>query len=73
MTLIEDRGSRIEDRGSRAVGGAVALHHLAGMPYAEVAAFLGITVAAAKKRAWSARARLKELVPMVSDALAAGR
>ncbi len=51
----------------------VALHHLAEMPYVEVAAFLGITVAAAKKRAWSARARLKELVPMVSDALAAAR
>ena len=34
----------------------VALHHLAGMPYAEVAAFLGITVSAAKKRAWSAHA-----------------
>ena len=51
----------------------VALHHLAEMPYAEVAAFLGITVAAAKKRAWSARARLKELVPMVSDALATAR
>lgn len=51
----------------------VALHHLAELPYTEVAAFLGITVAAAKKRAWSARARLKELVPMVSDALAAAR
>ena len=51
----------------------VALHHLAGMPYSEVAAFLGISVAAAKKRAWSARARLKDLVPMVSDALAAAR
>ena len=51
----------------------VALHHLAGMPYAEVAAFLGITVSAAKKRAWSARSRLKELLPMVADALAAGR
>jgi RNA polymerase sigma-70 factor, ECF subfamily len=51
----------------------VALHHLAEMPYAEVAAFLGITVAAAKKRAWAARIRLKELVPMVSDALATVR
>lgn len=51
----------------------VALHHLAGMPYAEVAAFLGITVPAAKKRAWSARTRLKELLPMVADALAAAR
>ena len=51
----------------------VALHYLAGMPYAEVAAFLDITIAATKKRAWSARARLKELVPMVSNALAAAR
>ncbi len=51
----------------------VALHHLAGMPYAEVADFLGLTVSAAKKRAWSARARLKELLPMVADALAAAR
>jgi RNA polymerase sigma factor (sigma-70 family) len=51
----------------------VALHHLAEMPYVDVAAFLGITVSAAKKRAWSARSRLKELIPMVSDALAAAR
>jgi RNA polymerase sigma-70 factor (ECF subfamily) len=51
----------------------VALHYLGGMPYAEVAAFLGITVPAAKKRAWSARSRLKELLPMVADALAAAR
>jgi RNA polymerase sigma factor (sigma-70 family) len=51
----------------------VSLHHLGGMPYAEVAAFLGITVSAAKKRAWSARTRLKELLPMVADALAAAR
>ena len=51
----------------------VALHYLAGMPYAEVAAFLGITVPAAKKRAWSARTRLKELLPMVAHALAAAR
>lgn len=51
----------------------VALHYLAEMPYAEVATFLGITVSAAKKRAWSARARLKELLPMVTDALTAAR
>jgi RNA polymerase sigma-70 factor, ECF subfamily len=51
----------------------VTLHHLAGMPYDEVAAFLSISVPAAKKRAWSARARLKELLPMVTDALAAAR
>lgn len=51
----------------------VALHYLAGLPYAEVATFLGISVSAAKKRGWSARARLKELLPMVADALVAGR
>ena len=51
----------------------VALHHLAGLPYADVATFLGISVSAAKKRGWSARARLKELLPMVTDALAAVR
>jgi RNA polymerase sigma-70 factor, ECF subfamily len=51
----------------------VALHYLAEMPYGEVAAFLGISVGAAKKRAWSARNRLKELVPMISHALAAAR
>ncbi len=51
----------------------VALHYLAGMSYVEVAGFLGITVSAAKKRAWSARARLKELLPMVADAFAAAR
>jgi len=51
----------------------VALHYLAGLPYAEVAPFLGISVSAAKKRGWSARARLKELLPMVTDALVAGR
>lgn len=51
----------------------IALHYLAGMPYAEVADFLGITVSAAKKRAWSARTNLKELLPMVADAFAAAR
>lgn len=51
----------------------IALHYLAEMPYADVAAFLNINVSAAKKRAWSARARLKELLPMVTDALTAAR
>jgi RNA polymerase sigma factor (sigma-70 family) len=51
----------------------VALHYLAEMPYVEVAAFLGISVSAAKKRAWSARSRLKELLPMVTEALTAAR
>ncbi len=51
----------------------IALHYLAELPYDDVAAFLGISVAAAKKRAWSARARLKELVPMVADAFASAR
>ncbi|MGF1596229.1 MAG: sigma-70 family RNA polymerase sigma factor [Acidimicrobiales bacterium] len=51
----------------------VALHYLAEMPYADVAEFLGITVSAAKKRAWSAGSRLKEMLPMTTDALAAAR
>lgn len=51
----------------------IALHYLAEMPYADVAEFLGISVAAAKKRAWSARKRLKEVLPMATDALAAAR
>lgn len=51
----------------------VALHHIAGMPYADVASFLGISTPAAKKRAWSARTRMKELLPMVTDALASAR
>lgn len=51
----------------------IALHYLAGMSYAEVAEFLDIGVSAAKKRAWSARAKLEELLPMVSDALSAAR
>ncbi len=51
----------------------VALHYLAGMPYADVAEFLNISIPAAKKRAWTARARMKETLPMVTDALAAAR
>lgn len=51
----------------------IALHYLAEMAYAEVAEFLDISVPAAKKRAWSARKRLKELLPMTTDALAAAR
>lgn len=51
----------------------VALHYLAEMPYADVAGFLDISVSAAKKRAWSARKRLKETLPMATDALAAAR
>jgi hypothetical protein len=51
----------------------VALHYLGAMPYTEVAAFLAISVPAAKKRAWSARRRLKELLPMVANALTAAR
>jgi RNA polymerase sigma factor (sigma-70 family) len=56
--------------GERAV---VALHYLGDMPYADVARFLGISEPAAKKRAWSARARLKGMLPMAADALAAAR
>lgn len=51
----------------------VALHYLAGMPYADVAEFLNISIPAARERAWTARARMKETLPMVTDALAAAR
>jgi len=53
--------------GERAV---VALHHLGGLSYRDVAAFLAITESAAKKRAWQARNRMKEHLPMVTDAFA---
>jgi RNA polymerase sigma-70 factor (ECF subfamily) len=71
LTAVEVR-SAVErlPEGERCV---VALHYLGGLPYAEVATFLSITVSAAKKRAWSARSRLKEFLPMVADALAAAR
>ncbi len=51
----------------------VALHYVADMPYTDVAAFLGISVSAAKKRAWAARTRLKEQLPVATDALVAAR
>ncbi|MGH8979300.1 MAG: sigma-70 family RNA polymerase sigma factor [Acidimicrobiia bacterium] len=51
----------------------VALHYLGDLTYPEIAAFLDISVAAAKKRAFTARRRLEELLPMASDALAAAR
>src|SRR5262249_6528744 len=51
----------------------VALHYLGDLPYAEVAAFLGISVAAAKKRAFVARRRLEEALPMSTEAFAAAR
>lgn len=51
----------------------IALHHLGGLPHRQVADFLGVSQAAARKRAWSARNRLKELLPVVTDALSAAR
>ena len=51
----------------------IALHYLGDLSYPEVAAFLDITVAAAKKRAFTARRRLEEMLPMATDALAAAR
>lgn len=51
----------------------VALHYLAGLSYPEVAAFLGIGLSAARKQAHVARARMKELLPMAADLLAASR
>jgi RNA polymerase sigma factor (sigma-70 family) len=49
----------------------VTLHYLAGLPYARVADVLGISTAAAKKRAFSARRRLKGTLPTSIAALAA--
>jgi RNA polymerase sigma factor (sigma-70 family) len=51
----------------------VALHYLARLPYPNVAELLGISVSAAKKRALSARRRLKEQLPMAIDALSSAR
>lgn len=51
----------------------IALHHLGGLAHRQVADFLGISEAAAKKRAWNARHRLKELLPMVTNALSSAR
>lgn len=47
----------------------IALHYLAALSYPEVGSFLGIGPSAAKKRAWSARRQLKELLPMAAKAL----
>ncbi|HLI02081.1 MAG TPA: sigma-70 family RNA polymerase sigma factor, partial [Acidimicrobiales bacterium] len=47
----------------------VALHYLAQLSYAEIGEFLGIGTSAAKKRAWTARRHLKELLPMAATAL----
>ena len=51
----------------------IALHHLAGLTYLEAASLLGIGLSAAKKRAYVARRRLKELLPMTADHLSAAR
>lgn len=51
----------------------VALHYLAELPYARVAEVLGISVAAAKKRAFSARGRLKETLPASAASLTTSR
>ena len=47
----------------------IALHYLAELTYGEVASFLGISTSAAKKRALSGRARLKDILPMTPDTL----
>jgi len=51
----------------------VALHYLAGLSYPEVAAFLGIGPSTARKRAFTARGRMKELLPMTAHQLAGSR
>ncbi len=45
----------------------VALHYLAGLSYAEVAEFIGISESAARKRAFAARNRMKELMELVAE------
>jgi RNA polymerase sigma factor (sigma-70 family) len=51
----------------------VALHYFAGLPYPQVASFLGITPGAAKKRAFAARRRLQEVLPMAANVFTAQR
>ncbi len=51
----------------------IALHYIAGLSYPQAACFLGISVSAAKKRAFSARAKLKEILPMATDMLVGSR
>ena len=51
----------------------IALHYLAELPYPTVAETLGISVSAAKKRGFSARRHLQELLPMAVDAFSAVR
>jgi RNA polymerase sigma factor (sigma-70 family) len=51
----------------------IALHYFAGLSYPQVASFLGISAPAAKKRAFSARRRLQEVLPMATQAFAAQR
>lgn len=51
----------------------IALHYLAELAYPELARFLGITESAARKRAHSARRRLKEALTMTTEQLSAAR
>jgi len=51
----------------------VTLFYLAEMTYPEIAEFLEISVPAAKKRALSARRRLKEMMEMASESLSSAR
>ncbi len=51
----------------------IALRYLGDLSYAEIAAFAGISESAARKRTFSARQRLKEMMPVISDQLARAR
>jgi RNA polymerase sigma factor (sigma-70 family) len=51
----------------------VTLFYLAEMSYPEIAEFLEISVPAAKKRAFSARHRLKEMMEMAGESLSSAR
>jgi RNA polymerase sigma factor (sigma-70 family) len=68
-----DRLRRAVETLPEAERAVVALHYLGDLSYPEVAEFLGITVPAAKKRAFSARRKLEARLPMTTDALSAAR
>ncbi|MET1000885.1 MAG: sigma-70 family RNA polymerase sigma factor [Acidimicrobiia bacterium] len=66
-TLVADAADRahlraIVDALPEAERAVIALHYLGGLSYPEVAAFLDIGVSAAKKRAFTARRRLEEML-----------
>lgn len=74
VVVSDDETQRLRDAIEHLPGherSVVTLHYLAGLPYSRVADVLGISVAAAKKRAFSARQTLKEVLPNSVAMLAA--